>query len=80
MVDAREAGAFGEDAETADSLAGPLAAPPLRLRHAGCRFAEDELQEQATVPALLIVLAGTGPAILMNEALRRLGEGRRGMK
>ena len=32
------------------------------------------------MPALLIVLAGTGPVILMNEALRRLGEGRAGRK
>ena len=44
------------------------------------QFAKDELLEQAAVPALLIVLAGTGPVILMNEALRHLGEGRRGSR
>ena len=44
------------------------------------QFAKDELLEQAAVPALLIVLAGTGPVILMNEALRRLGEGRAGSR
>ena len=44
------------------------------------QFAKDELLEQAAVPALLIVLAGTGPVILMNEALRRLGEGRTGTR
>jgi len=36
--------------------------------------------EQAAVPALLIVLARTDPVILMNEALRRLGEGRAGSR
>ena len=36
------------------------------------------LLEQAAAPALPIVLAGIGPAILMHEALRRLGEGRAG--
>ena len=44
------------------------------------QFAKDELLEQAAVPALLIVLAGTGPVILMNEALRRVGEGRAGTR
>ena len=44
------------------------------------QFAKDELLEQAAVPALLIVLAGVGPVILMNEALRRLGEGRMGRR
>ena len=44
------------------------------------QFAKDELLEEAAVPALLIVLAGTGPVILMNEALRRLGEGRTGRR
>ena len=44
------------------------------------QYAKDELLEQAAVPALLIVLAGTGPVILMNEALRRLGEGRTGAR
>ena len=42
------------------------------------QFAKDALLEQAAVPALLIVLAGTDPVILMNEALRRPGEGRAG--
>jgi len=44
------------------------------------QFAKDELLEQAAVPALLIVLAGVGPVILMNEALRHLGEGRMGRR
>ena len=44
------------------------------------QYAKDELLEQAAVPALLIVFAGTGPVILMNEALRRLGEGRAGSR
>ena len=42
------------------------------------QFAKDALLEQAAVPALLIVLTGTGPVILMNETLRRPGEGRAG--
>ena len=45
---------------------------------AGACFAKDELPEQAAAPALPIVRAGTGPVILMNETLRRLGEGREG--
>lgn len=78
MVDAREAGAFGEDAEPADPRDRWLLCPSGfdTLATHLCQFAEDEFQEQAAVPALLIVLAGTGPVILMNEARRRLGEGR----
>ena len=45
---------------------------------AGACFAKDELLEQAAAPALPIVRAGTGPMILTNEALRRMGEGRAG--
>ena len=42
---------------------------------AGACFAKEELLEQAAAPALPIVRAGTGPVILMNEPIRRLGEG-----
>lgn len=35
------------------------------------QFAKDELLEEAALPALLIVLAGIPPIILMNAALRR---------
>lgn len=38
------------------------------------QFAKDELLEQAALPALIIVLAGIGPVVLMNAALRRLGK------
>ena len=47
---------------------------------AGACSAKDELPEQAAVPALPIAHTGTGPVILMNEALRRMGEGRRGTR
>ena len=47
---------------------------------AGACFAKDELPEQAAAPALPIVRAGTGPVILTNEALRRLGERRIGKR
>lgn len=36
------------------------------------QFAKDELLEEAALPALLIVLAGIPPIIIMNAALRRL--------
>lgn len=36
------------------------------------QFAKDELLEEAALPALLIVLAGIPPIVLMNAALRRL--------
>ena len=36
------------------------------------QFAKDELLEEASLPALFIVLAGIPPIILMNEALGRL--------
>ena len=36
------------------------------------QFAKDELLEEAALPALLIVLAGIPPIIVMNAALRRL--------
>ncbi len=38
------------------------------------QFAKDELLEQAALPALFVVLAGVGPVILMNAALRRVGQ------
>ena len=44
------------------------------------QLAKDELLEQAAVPALFIVLAGAGPVILMNAALRRIGEGKSGVR
>ena len=47
---------------------------------AGACSAKDELPEQAAAPALPTARAGTGPVILMNEALRRLGEGREGRR
>ena len=37
------------------------------------QYAKDELLEQAALPALVIVLAGIGPVILMNAALARTG-------
>ena len=46
---------------------------------AGACSTKDELLEQAAAPALPTVRAGTAPVILMNEALRRLGEGRCGV-
>ena len=39
------------------------------------QFAKDELLEEAALPALVIVLAGIGPVILMNAALARTGRG-----
>ena len=45
-----------------------------RNQPAGACSAKDELLEQAAAPALPIARAGTGPVILTNEALRRLGE------
>ena len=36
------------------------------------QFAKDELLEEAALPALLIVLAGIPPIVIMNAALRRL--------
>ena len=38
------------------------------------QFAKDELLEDAALPALFVVLAGIGPVILMNAALRRIGQ------
>ena len=35
-------------------------------------FAKDELLEEAALPALLIVVAGIPPIVIMNAALRRL--------
>jgi iron(III) transport system permease protein len=40
------------------------------------QFAKDELLEQAALPSLFVVLAGMGPVILMNAALRRIGQKR----
>ncbi|MEX2617075.1 MAG: iron ABC transporter permease [Alphaproteobacteria bacterium] len=40
------------------------------------QFAKDELLEQAALPALFVVLSGVGPVILMNAALRRVGQKR----
>lgn len=40
------------------------------------QYAKDELLEQAALPALVIVLAGIGPVILMNSALSRVGRDR----
>lgn len=37
------------------------------------QYAKDELLEEAALPALVIVLAGIGPVILMNSALSRVG-------
>ena len=42
------------------------------------QYAKDELLEEAALPALMIVVAGIGPVILMNAALRRIGAGRGG--
>ena len=39
------------------------------------QYAKDELLEQAAMPALMIVIAGIGPVMLMNAALRRLTRG-----
>ncbi len=38
------------------------------------QFAKDELLEEAALPALIIVLAGIGPVILMNAALATTGQ------
>lgn len=39
------------------------------------QFAKDELLEEAALPALVIVLAGIGPVILMNAMLANTGRG-----
>ncbi|MGZ0190162.1 MAG: iron ABC transporter permease, partial [Alphaproteobacteria bacterium] len=36
------------------------------------QFAKDELLEQAALPALIIVLTGIVPVIVMNAAIRRI--------
>lgn len=40
------------------------------------QYAKDELLEEAALPALLIVISGIGPVVLMNAALRRLASER----
>ena len=41
-----------------------------------CQFAKDELLKQAAMPALLIVLAGTGPSDLDERGAAALGRGK----
>ncbi len=44
------------------------------------QFAKDELLEHAAAPALFIVLAGIGPVVVINAALRRISGDRTGTR